>query len=262
MKGNLLPVSSDVQAYWLGFITADGHVSKSGYYVSIQLARKDRELLELFASHTGATLSDGAALDSRTGKTYTWSRVMLYSVELNSALKSIGLSNDKTQSLNGKILESIPTNLLGAFFRGFFDGDGHIGNIKGSEYRLTLVGSYDFLKALNLKVSASSGVRPGSIYKSGSIWALSYTGAERIVALREWMQGDGPWLTRKKQVWQQVELIGSSKHKYIYLMKDGRWWARWRDPKTKKYMHFGRFATEEEAFKAQQAGLAEFSRGL
>lgn len=183
---------------------------------------------------------------------------MLYSVELNRTFRGLGFDNHKSESMTGQVLDEIDLEFHGAFFRGYFDGDGHIANLHGNEFRITIAGTFEFLERLNESISDLAKVSPGYIYRSGNVFLLSFTGAERLRSIREWSRTEGYWLERKKVVWEKVNPKGTSSHPYIYLMKDGRWWARWRDSETKRYFHFGRYATESEAYEAQQEGL----RGL
>lgn len=107
-------IDTEEKAYWLGFITADGHVSDRE--IRIQLATKDREHLNRFLIDIEST---HPIYDYETS-----SLVVIKSRDLAKSLQKYGLSNKKTYCVKPHLL---PKDLSKHYWRGIFDGDGHIG---------------------------------------------------------------------------------------------------------------------------------------
>lgn len=106
-------IDTEEKAYWLGFITADGHVNDRS--VRLELAIKDKNHLIKFLS----------SLESEH-LIYEYKDACLVAIksrELAQDLHKLGLHNNKSVSAHPA---SIPKELLVHYWRGVFDGDGHI----------------------------------------------------------------------------------------------------------------------------------------
>jgi len=106
-------IDTEEKAYWLGFITADGHISDRE--LRIQLSIKDKNHLEKFLT---AIESTHPIYDYETS-----SLVAIKSREIAKDLHRYGLTSTKTYSVKPHLL---PKNLSRHYWRGIFDGDGHI----------------------------------------------------------------------------------------------------------------------------------------
>lgn len=112
-------IDTEKKAYWLGFISADGHVDD--YKVQIQLARKDKEHLESFKEDIQA----GHPIKDRLGQCNTpVSCIDIGSKKLSKALRRLGLDSNKTFNLEP--CKAVPEHLLRHYWRGAVDGDGWI----------------------------------------------------------------------------------------------------------------------------------------
>lgn len=115
-------IDSHKKAYWLGFICADGHISKQGY---LQITIKDLEVLEKFIADVKSTyaLQRIVQNDSRTGKIYYEWGTHISNKIFTSHLINLGVTNHKTDVLN---FPNIDEQYYPSFIAGLFDGDGSV----------------------------------------------------------------------------------------------------------------------------------------
>lgn len=106
--------NSNVQ-YWLGFLAADGHVSRKKYYITVHQASQDRFHVEEFRKF----VSNDIKLQTYTNPSGNpvW-QVMIGNKEMHRFLIKLGLTPAKSRALN--YLHDITPD----FMRGVFDGDG------------------------------------------------------------------------------------------------------------------------------------------
>lgn len=119
-------VQSHNMAYILGFIAADGYISKKENCISIELQECDKELLEDIKRITGVTRPIKSQL-RKNGK-YT-ATLRNWSKEWKDDLRHYGIIPKKTFTLT-------PPDLLAPeyridYIRGYFDGDGSIYTLNG-----------------------------------------------------------------------------------------------------------------------------------
>lgn len=239
-------VDSEIKAYWLGFFYADGHIYGSGKQISIQLARKDRTHLKKFAAVFSSSVTDGETYDDRTEKTYQWSRCVVSSKELVADILRTGMPQDKSQTPPKGLLAKIPTDLKRHFIRGFFDGDGYVGNVGGS-WRVTLVGLLPFLRSIRAEVVSTLALRKPKISKAGEIYSLSWYSGFQLRRMRSWLYTDASvFLARKKKVFDSLsDSNAASPYKGVYRSRK-KWAARMRDS-TGRWKYIGSYTTQEEA---------------
>jgi hypothetical protein len=115
-------INSEDKAYFLGFVLADGYVSKNGLTISLQLA--DKHILEEFIKHINGNnkILEYHNKNSTYGK-QSYCRLDLNSQKIKNDLNILGLNNNKTNIVS---VPDIPQNLKHHFWRGVMDGDGWI----------------------------------------------------------------------------------------------------------------------------------------
>lgn len=117
-------LTSEPQAYWLGFVAADGSVCDNSLAISLQ--RRDRDHLLRFLSALDSTHPVHDRTPSVRGMvngTYEISTVYIRSFPLTTALAAWGIKPSK--SFNLQWPSAMDPNLLRHFLRGYFDGDGY-----------------------------------------------------------------------------------------------------------------------------------------
>lgn len=138
-------IETEEDAYWLGFITADGYINETNGQLNINLGEIDLEHLKKFLRYMQFTEEEiPQIIKQRTGGAYTRDNIT-YTIticgrQLVNNLKQYGL-------FQGKSGKEVPykcasTTLEIAYIRGLLDGDGYI---RSSEYGVGLVGSQEIL---------------------------------------------------------------------------------------------------------------------
>lgn len=117
-------IDSNEKAYYLGLLLADGSVSKSLNHVEISLADPDWTLLHEFKESIEA--HKALVKDRKTRGNQTPSkRLTLCSKTLVKSLVEWGMTPARTYSWD--LQREIPEEFIPHFVRGYWDGDGSVG---------------------------------------------------------------------------------------------------------------------------------------
>lgn len=108
-------INSPEKAYWLGLISADGHISKES--VSICLKESDGYLLSMFLESLG---SDSKLWYDKKTKSY---KACVYSKHMVNVFNNYGFYHNKSKT---QTFPNIDKDLYSHFIRGLLDGDGSI----------------------------------------------------------------------------------------------------------------------------------------
>lgn len=167
-------IDTEAKAYWLGFITADGCVQSVGHNLDINLARLDRAHLEKMNWELDSELPilDYEVLpdDSAPRK---MSRASFHSKQIVADLARHGITSRK--SFTSEPWKG-PCDLMAAYWRGAFDGDGAIYK-SGGKWYIEFVGSramvQGFADFVSGNVNSHKTARPAD-----SIFRVSYGGID------------------------------------------------------------------------------------
>ena len=108
-------IDTEEKAYWLGFLYADGYISKYNQ-IEVSLALEDIEHLQklkTFVNTNTKIITD----DHRC-------RLLFCSKEMVNDLAKLGCINNKSLILTFPTEQQVPDYLLRHFLRGYVDGDG------------------------------------------------------------------------------------------------------------------------------------------
>lgn len=132
-------IDSEVKAYFLGYIMADGNVSinNNQYSLKFHISIQDREIVDKFLEIINS--SNKATIREESQSYY----VSLTSVHMCKRLMGLGVVPRKTGIED--ISKDIPRNLIHHYLRGVFDGDG-ITDI--SKKRSGFVGSINMISGI------------------------------------------------------------------------------------------------------------------
>lgn len=142
-------IDSEEKAYWLGFIYADGCISKKQNTFELSLSYKDKEHLEKFnkfMQYQGNNVKIGTV--TVNNKTFTRCRWAVKNKHLKNTLISKGCIPAKSLVLKFPDLNIFSNiDLIKDFIRGYIDGDGCITyNIQSHKIMsLNILGTEDFL---------------------------------------------------------------------------------------------------------------------
>ena len=119
-------IDNERKAYWLGFLYADGYVSKTknGYCCGIEIKHTDADHLRKFNKDIDGNIEVEIRerKDSRIG-TFSVARIRLFSKDIFEDLEKLGCIQNKTDKIE---MPKIEEKFIWPFLRGFFDGDGCI----------------------------------------------------------------------------------------------------------------------------------------
>lgn len=121
-------IESEEQAYWYGFMCADGYIRerKKSVEVGLKLSLKDLQHLELFKKHLNSNSKIYKKNDNLKNKngvlqTYPQVHLAIYSRKLVESIKKQGFHSKKTFSISEPKFDK---KYFKDFIRGYFDGDG------------------------------------------------------------------------------------------------------------------------------------------
>lgn len=136
------PFTDSIESqYWIGFILADGHISKHKYSIRISQKELDSDIIYKFDDFVGTVLSKTKTYYTiKSGERRMMLCANLGNKETHSYFKSIGFTSNKGKTMDLKI------PLTWAIIAGWFDGDGHI-SLKPNQVKIT-TGSYKMVAKL------------------------------------------------------------------------------------------------------------------
>lgn len=193
------------QAYWLGFIAADGCVTyQSGRFrLSFALKAEDRCHLELFRQ----SLEVKNKIHLRTIKDSQYVRLGVGGKPLIKQLVSLGITPRKSLTLEYPCL--LP-RLDKYFMLGYFDGDGSISHSRTcNQLQFSVLGTKGFLTEFGTRLKQACYLKSLCIYSAGHgsrAFQLAYTGNRQVPRIMNWLYKDATvFLTRKRQ--RYLELV-------------------------------------------------------
>ena len=195
-------IDTQNKAYSLGFIFADGTVSKNGSGVAIAIQERDKELLDKLNKEFGGDRK--LSFINYNEKNPNWqNQYCLYIAnhKINQDLIKHGAIPNKSLSLD--FPKDIPDCLIRHFVRGYFDGDG---NIAKKEHRCTLISTEKFCKKLSNIVSDELGIHCSIMLCHGNkdkpTRVFQVAGKNQVKKFLDWLYFDAElYLDRKHSLY-------------------------------------------------------------
>lgn len=147
-------IDTEEKAYWLGFMYADGYVSKDRNDIELSLCLNDIQHLEKFKDFIG--WSGEVKIDTNR------CRVAFRDTKIKEGLIDKGCVPQKSLILTFPSESQVPDNLIPHFMRGYFDGDGCICNTDKT-FEVSVIGTDTFLEKMIDKLN----LRKKKIYVLG-----------------------------------------------------------------------------------------------
>lgn len=160
-------IDTEDKAYWLGFLYADGCITKTAG-INLLLSSEDRDHLEKYKKSLEAEhpiedriqfvkhYKEDRLIEQKSSK------IRLFSSEMVEDLKNLGCMRLKTFKLKFPTSDQVPDHLIRHFIRGYFDGDGSIwvSEYKGKykKWGFTILGNEDFCKKCKSIIFNQCGV--------------------------------------------------------------------------------------------------------
>ncbi len=196
-------IDTEEKAYWLGFIAADGNISKDKYTCSIEIKQSDKEHLEKFSK-----IFNNYYPVLQIDKVYPSVKICIHSKQCCLDLEQYGIIPNKSLILDINF-NLISEELLPHFIRGYFDGDGSIfcnvpkrkNGYNYEEWGCNFVGTKKvlshFKRYLNLK---------NKITKKGNIYSLDISGTLKTYQVLTILYNNSTiFLQRKKDKYNELQ---------------------------------------------------------
>lgn len=142
-------ITTEEQAYWLGFLYADGAISKERNTIELCLKDSDEEHLEKFQAFMCTSSPIKEKNIKLHSNIYKAKRITIYSRKIANDL--IKLKCTPRKSLNLKFPETniVPDSLINHFMRGYVDGDGSLSLSNNNKSCLVeIIGTKQFLEGI------------------------------------------------------------------------------------------------------------------
>ncbi|MEN3051330.1 MAG: hypothetical protein ABC596_05910 [Candidatus Methanosuratincola petrocarbonis] len=190
-------INTEEQAYWLGFLAADGAITKNT--LACYLSQTDREHLFQLRRF----LQSNHPIKSYTYPKTSFSRLYIRSNKLVSDLAQYGVTEKKTFTLRWP---KIPLSLQHHFIRGYTDGDGgfYIRPTKfpTPAFTFEVTGNKTFITALQTYLMEKCNLSRTKLFyrhKSIPIVTMRYSGRLQVIRIFELLYSDATiYLPRKK----------------------------------------------------------------
>lgn len=206
-------IEREEQAYWLGFLAADGCITKGGR-ISLQLAIRDIYHIERFKTFLNAT----NITEIETGK-WPNARVRIRSRKIITDLANYGIVPRKSLTLNK--LPDIPDHLIRHYIRGYIDGDGYWGsdNHTYPSLRLNICGTKAFLLEIRDFLKKKIDISEGRFWTQNKIYNLAFGGNAQTSRIASFLYKDSCiYLLRK---FQKVDLTLKERGHVEWLANPG-----------------------------------------
>ena len=191
-------IDTEEKAYWLGFLYADGCVHSNNYEISVNIT--DREHVEKFKTAIKAFNHSIAEIqDKRFQNAKTLYQFSIRDKQLHQDLIKWGCIPQKSLLINK--IPNIPRDYVSHFLRGYFDGDGSLHYLRGTNnYRISFVGTKDFLndiqKELQTNVSLQSNI-------AGKAYVLQIAGRRQIERILNYLYNNSKENNRLNRKYQK-----------------------------------------------------------
>lgn len=188
---------NEKSSYWLGFLYADGYVrlkdGKSGE-LKLKLKNTDKNHIQKFLLDIESDAPIKCGIDNKS----KFCSVSVNSTYMVKKLFTLGCVEKKTQKIR---LPDIPTNFMGSFIRGYFDGDGSISKNKKRPNSFTV--SMCSNKNFNEDVVKYLGY--GKIYEDTNFSVIKINKIGDIKKFRDFIYYEHQVLLgRKKEMFDQI----------------------------------------------------------
>lgn len=158
-------INSKEKAYWLGYIYADGTITKNNNKIS--LVSKDLEVIENFKKSIKSNhkITKNINFDKRTNKKYTSYLIQIGNRMFVRNLINLGITNKKTDILYFPIIDE---KYYSYFIAGLFDGDGCISYYGKHNLRMSLISTNEVLSFIKDYIAKKFNIKDLQYYKKVS----------------------------------------------------------------------------------------------
>ncbi len=196
-------IDTEVKAYWLGFLMADGCVASDTNTIAITLQDRDGYIMERMAKEM-KTNSPVTYRDRRFKHYQDTKSLRIYSGKIKQDLIRLGCTPRKSLTLQYPH-GLIPDKLMHHFMRGFFDGDGGITTTHGVPNSFMVCGPEGFISDYQDILIREVGLSKTKLSYQPKIVSASYGGNGNLHRLFNFLYKDATiFLHRKFDLFQEA----------------------------------------------------------
>jgi hypothetical protein len=198
-------ISTEPQAYWLGFLTADGGISQHSS-LRINLQERDRAHVEAFQKFMQTTIPVARQIVRCKDKYYPVSYLNIGSIKICADLARYGLGPQKSKTVRWPV--TLPPHLAPHYIRGVFDGDGTWSTVtKKGSIAWMLLGNRPFLldvQQVMMRCCDLSQTKLMDHHTTVDIALLAYSGSTQVARIASWMY-TGSTICLKRKLARYIE---------------------------------------------------------
>lgn len=197
-------IDTELKAYWLGFVAADGCVWPQSNSLRVGLSRTDYVHLCRLRDALGVRNRIYWTRPRTKNKRHNVSVLDVRSEGMIADLLALGIKQNKTYNLEWP---TIPPNLEHHFIRGYFDGDGSWWIIRGPwrpNLSFECIGTWSFIKSLQDRLVTGCQLQHTKLkrhHTTSSVCTVNYGGNLQCLRIANYLYEDATiYLTRKRDI--------------------------------------------------------------
>lgn len=192
-------IDTERKAYWLGFIYADGNVTRNR--LRIEIKEEDKYLLEELNKDLGSNNKIGLATSTHEYNGYIINKRNVYigycSDKLINDLAKHGVVPNKTFKINK--IPTISDKLMRHFIRGYFDGDGTV-YIDKDGVKFGFYGQHNFLQEIKQILAEKLNLSDRKIHDKETVSMITFSRKQDLINFYNYIYEDATiYLKRKKE---------------------------------------------------------------
>lgn len=196
-------ITTEHQAYWLGFLYADGYIlskrkdRNDSQSFGFTISSKDSELFVKFKEDLQATNPVHYYKNNTTSYSNKTEcgRILLTSQHTVDSLKKLGVMENKTFFLKAPPIDK---KFYPAFIRGYSDGDGSIIIDKNNKYEWQLLGTKELLTAIQSFFNTDIKLHQRFPEREKNNYTLLYGGNQQVPKLLDIVYQDATIFLQRK----------------------------------------------------------------
>lgn len=165
-------VPTILNSYWAGFISADGCISKktlNNQLLTLHISVKDLDHLKKFKQDIG---SNNPILYSKRDRFQSCGLNIASQKIVDDLYKNFNITERKTFTNKPPNLYSV--DMIDSFIMGYIDGDGSISKTEKNPLCLSLIGTYELLFWVKIRIGEILGRESGSLLKNKNMYSLAF----------------------------------------------------------------------------------------
>ena len=190
-ESSFINIATEEQAYFLGFLQADGWLSSKDNAVGI--GSKDKEIVIQFKNFLQT--------ENKISEKPDFCQLVVGNEVLHNSLEKYKISS----KLYGQFVPNLPEDLLWHYIRGLFDGDGTVCVTKENYLRLNFVGGIQSMSQLSYIIAKETNTEPTqATIRKDNIAIIQYGNSDIIYKIYNKLYDKATvYLDRKKQIMEK-----------------------------------------------------------